>query len=92
MGATENEAFLTHPATAGQVLALHGTRRRALRFRYRQVLEIDELWLTDGRVGAPGQALAWGADNGSVKRAGQLVTIIAIRIARASFSWTVALP
>ena len=57
------------------------TRRRALRFHYRQGLEIDEPWLTDGRVEAPGHAPARGADNGSVNWAGQLVTIIAIRIA-----------
>lgn len=57
MGATENEAFLAHPATAGQVLALHGTRRRALRFRYRLMLEIDELWLTDGASARQGKRL-----------------------------------
>ena len=43
MGATEIEVFLTHLAMAGKVLAsIRNPAKSALRFLYRQVLEIDE--------------------------------------------------
>ena len=48
MGATEIEAFLSHLAIVGKVLAsIRNPVKSSLRFLYRQVLEIYELWLTD---------------------------------------------
>ena len=121
--------FLSHLAIAGKESAsTRNPAKSVLRFLYRQVLKINEPWLTDV-AGAPGQAFTGGADSarcgrgyrvgcglihgaqitpllvgehgvvfttrrcssvderhGSVNWAGQLVTIIAIRITRASFS------
>jgi len=45
MGAPEVEAFLTHLAISGRCRLR--SRKSALLFFYRQVLEIDEPWLTD---------------------------------------------
>jgi hypothetical protein len=48
MGAPEIEVFLTHLAIAGEVSASPpNPAKSVLRFLYRQVLKIDESWLTD---------------------------------------------
>ena len=48
MGATEIEVFLTRLAMASKVSAsTRNPEKRALRFFYRQALEIDEPWMTD---------------------------------------------
>ena len=47
MGATEIEVFLSHLAIADKVSAsIRNPAKSAPRFLYRQVLRIDELWLT----------------------------------------------
>ena len=59
MGATEIEVFLSHLAIAGKVSAsIRNPAKSALRFLYRQVLKIDEPWLTDVAAAAAGQAFA----------------------------------
>ncbi|MGK2870691.1 MAG: hypothetical protein ACSLFL_00345 [Alphaproteobacteria bacterium] len=45
MGAPEVEAFLTHLSISGRCRLRFG--KSALLFLYRQVLKINELWLTD---------------------------------------------
>jgi site-specific recombinase XerD len=48
MSATEIKVFLSHLAIAGKVSAsIRNPAKSALRFLYRQVLKIDETWLTD---------------------------------------------
>ena len=48
MCATETKAFLTHLAIVDKVSAsTRNPEKRALRFFYRQALEIDEPWMTD---------------------------------------------
>ena len=66
MGATEIEVFLTHLAIVGKVSAsIRNPAKSALRFLYRQVLKINEPWLTDAASARQGKRLprcgrCWG--------------------------------
>jgi hypothetical protein len=58
MGATEIEVPLTHLAMASKVsVSTPNPAKSALRFLYRQVLEINELWLTDAAAVRQGKRL-----------------------------------
>ena len=58
MGATGIEVFLTHFAIAGKVSAsIRNPAKSAPRFFYRQVLEINEPWLTDVASARQGKRL-----------------------------------
>lgn len=57
MGATEIKLFLTHLAIAGKESASTRNRLRGRWDLYRQVLEINELWLTDATAARRGKRL-----------------------------------
>ena len=58
MGATEIEVFLTRLAMASKVSAsTRNPAKSALRFLYRQVLKINEPWLTDATAARQGKLL-----------------------------------
>ena len=60
MGTTEIEAFLTHLAVAGKVLAsTQNQAKSALLFLYREVLGIDLPWLGDIASARQGKACRW---------------------------------
>lgn len=58
MGATEIEVFLWHLAIAGKASAFtRNHAKSAPRFFYRQVLKINEPWLTDATAARQGKRL-----------------------------------
>jgi hypothetical protein len=68
MSATEIKVFLTHLAIADKESAsIRNPAKSALRFLYRQVFEIYELWLTDVAGARQGKRFSGAAGGGGVE-------------------------